>query len=149
MRACWLDADAPECWDDIHLNNTVIAQLQGSGRIPGPNLELPGWTEEMLGWLRSSEARMVSGERALQGAALFFIENRHRVIQHGRALSDLTESMGELVELRAMVRRQGEMILLLTDCVGEVEEFEERFGFVLGEKFRRVHLWVSLVRFWD
>ena len=49
MRAHWLDADVPECWDDIRLNDAIIAQLQGSGRVPGPDLELPGWTEEMLG----------------------------------------------------------------------------------------------------
>ena len=39
---------------------------------------------------------MVSGERVFQGAALLFIENHRQVIQHGQALSDLTESMGEL-----------------------------------------------------
>ena len=70
-----MDADVPECWDDVRLNDAIIAQLLGSGHIPGPDLELPGWTDEVLGQLRSSEARMVSGERALQGAALLFIEN--------------------------------------------------------------------------
>ena len=75
MRACQLDADVPERWDNVHLNDAIIAQLLGSGRIPGPDLELPGWTEEVLGRLRLSEVRMVSGERALQGAALLFIEN--------------------------------------------------------------------------
>ena len=98
-----LDADVPERWEDVRLNDAIIAQLMGSGRIPGPDLELPGWTEEVLGRLRSSEARLVSGERALQGVALLFIENRRRVVQHGRALSDLTESMGELAKLRAMI----------------------------------------------
>ena len=29
------------------------------------------------------------------------------------------------------------------------EEFEERFGYVFREKFRRVHLWVCLVWFRD
>ena len=108
-----MDANVPEHWDDVHLNNAIIAQLQGSGRYPLPNLELPGWTKEMLGRLRLSEARMVSGERVFQGAALLFIENRRWVVQHSWALSDLTESMGELAELRAMVRRQGETILSL------------------------------------
>ena len=121
MRVCWLDTDVPECWDNLHLNDTIIAQLLGSGRIPGPDLELPGWTEEVLRRLRSSEARMVSGERALQGATLLFIENRCRVVQHGRALSDLMESMGELTELRAMVRRQGETISSSTDRVTRLE----------------------------
>ena len=116
MRARWLDAD-------VRLNDAIIAQLLGSGRIPGPDLELPGWTEEVLGRLRSSEARMVSGERALQGAALLFIENRRRVIQHGRALSDLTELMGELAELRAMIRRQEETISLLMDRVMRLERW--------------------------
>ena len=74
-RACWLDADVPERWDDVCLNDAIIAQLQGSGCIPGPDLELPGWTEEMLGRLRLSEARIVSGERVFQGTALLFIEN--------------------------------------------------------------------------
>ena len=59
MRARWLDADIPVRWDDVCLNDAIIAQLLGSGCIPGPDLELPGWTEEVLGWLRSSEARMV------------------------------------------------------------------------------------------
>ena len=75
VRARWLDADVPERWEDIHLNDAIIAQLMGSGRIPGPDLELSEWTEEVLGRLRLSEARLVSGERALQGAALLFIEN--------------------------------------------------------------------------
>ena len=66
---------------------------------------------------------MVSGERAFQGAALLFIENCRWVIQHGRALSDLTELMGELAELRAMVRRQGEMISSLTDCMTRLERW--------------------------
>ena len=66
---------------------------------------------------------MVSGERALQGAALLFIENQRRVVQHGRALSDLTESMGELVELRAMIWRQEETISSLTDCVMGLERW--------------------------
>ena len=73
--ACQLDAKHPECWDNIHLNNAIIAQLQGLGCVPGPDLELPGWTAEMLSRLRSSEVRMVLGERAFQGAALLFIEN--------------------------------------------------------------------------
>ena len=123
MRAHRLDADVPECWDNVRLNDAIIAQLQGSGRIPSPNLELPGWTEEVLGRLRLSEARLVSGERVFQGVALFFIENRRQVVQHGRALSDLTESMGELTELRAMVRRQGDTILSLTDWVMRLERW--------------------------
>ena len=110
-----LDAEHPECWDNVCLNNAIIAQLQGSGHIPGPDLELSWWTMEMLGRLRPSEARMVLGERAFQGATLLFIENRRQVIQHSRALSDLMESMGELAELRAMVRRQGKTISSLTD----------------------------------
>ena len=121
VRVRRLDADVPEHWEDIRLNDAIIAQLMGSGRIPGPDLELPGWTEEVLGRLRSSEARLVSGERALQGAALLFIENRRRVVQHGRALSDLTESMGELAELRAMIRRQEGTIASLTDRVTRLE----------------------------
>ena len=75
MRARWLDTDVPKHWDNLCLNDAIIAQLQGSGCIPGPDLELPGWTKEMLGRLRSAEARMVSGERAFQGAALLSIEN--------------------------------------------------------------------------
>ena len=126
VRARRLDADVPEHWDDVHLNDAIIAQLLGSGRIPGPDLELPGWTKEVLGRLRSSEVRMVSGERALQGAALLFIENHCRVIQHGRTLSDLTESMGELVKLRAMIRRQEGTISSLTDCVTRLEGWRRR-----------------------
>ena len=133
VRAHRLDADVPECWDNVRLNDTIIAQLLGSGRIPGPDLELPGWTEEVLGWLRSSEARMVSGERAFQGAALLFIENRHWVIQHGQTLSDLTESMGELAELRAMIRRQEEMISLLTDRVMRLERWRRNSRRSLGD----------------
>ena len=118
-----LDAEHPKCWDNICLNNTIITQLQGSGHIPGPDLELPGWTMEMLGWLQLSEARMVSGERVFQGATLLFIENRCQVIQHGQALSDLMELMGELAKLRAMVRRQGETISSLTDHVTRLERW--------------------------
>ena len=133
MRAHQLDADVPKRWDDVCLNNTIIAQLLGLGCIPGPDLELPGWTEEILGRLRSSEARMVSGERALQGAALLFIENQRWVVQHGRTLSDLTESMGELAELRAMIRRQEGMILLLTDRVARLERWRRNSRRSLGD----------------
>ena len=121
-----MDADVPERWDDVRLNDAIIAQLMGSGRIPGPDLELPGWAAGMLGRLRALEARMVSGERALQGAALLFIENRRRVVQHGRTLSDLTESMGELAELRAMIRRQEGTISSLTDRVARLERWRTR-----------------------
>ena len=126
MRVRRLDADVPECWDDLRLNDAIVAQLLGSGRIPGPDLELLEWTGEMLRRLRSLEARLVSGERAFQGAALLFIENRRRVVQHGRALSDLTESMGELAELRTMVRRQEETISSLTDRVTRLERWRTR-----------------------
>ena len=121
-----MDTDVPERWEDVRLNDAIIAQLMGSGRIPGPDLELPGWTEEALGRLKSSEARLVSGERALQGAALLFIENRRRVVQHGWALSDLTESMGELAELKAMIRRQEGTIASLTDRVTRLERWRTR-----------------------
>ena len=126
MRARRLDADVPERWEDVRLNDAIITQLMGSGRIPGPDLELPGWTEEILGRLRSSEARLVLGERALQGAALLFIENRRWVVQHGRTPSDLTESMGELAKLRAMIRRQEETISSLTDRVTRLERWRTR-----------------------
>ena len=121
-----MDANIPERWDNLRLNDAIITQLLGLGRIPGPDLELPEWTGEMLRRLWSSEARLVSGERAFQGAALLFIENRRRVVQHGRALSDLTESMGELAELRAMVRRQEGMITSLTDRVTRLERWRTR-----------------------
>ena len=49
-----MDADVPERWDDVRLNGAIIAQLLGSGRIPGPDLELPGWTEGVLGRLSVS-----------------------------------------------------------------------------------------------
>ena len=127
VRVRWLDADVPECWEDVRLNDTIIAQLLGSGCIPGPYLELPEWTGEMLRQLRLSEARMVSGERAFQGVALLFIENRCWVVQHGQALSDLMESMGELAELRAMIRRQEEMISSLTDRVTRLEGWRRRW----------------------
>ena len=80
---------------------------------------------------------MVSGERVLQGAALFFIENRRWVFQHSRALSGLTESMGELVELRAMVRRQGEMISSLTDRVMRLERWRRNSRRGLGMSSKR------------
>ena len=70
---------------------------------------------------------MVSGERAFQGAALLFIENRCRVVQHGRTLSDLMESMGELAELRAVIRRQEETISSLTDRVTRLERWRTRW----------------------
>ena len=75
MRVRRLDANVPERWEDVRLNDAIIAQLLGLGCIPGPDLELPGWTEEVLGQLRLLEARMVLGERVFQGAALLFIEN--------------------------------------------------------------------------
>ena len=133
MRAHRLDTDVPERWDDVRLNDAVITQLQGSGHIPGPDLELPGWTEEMLGRLRLLEVRMVSGERAFQGAALLFIENRRQVVQHSRTLSDLTESMGELAELRAMIRRQEETISSLTDRVTRLERWRRNSRRSLGD----------------
>ena len=73
---------------------------------------------------------MVLGERVFQGATLLFIENQHWVVQNWWTLSDLTESIGELAELRAMVRRQGEMISLLTDHVMRPEGIVEG---VLGD----------------
>ena len=33
----------------LDANDAIIAQLLRLGCIPGPDLELPGWTEEVLG----------------------------------------------------------------------------------------------------
>ena len=47
------------------------------------------------------------------------------------------ESMGELAELRAMVRRQGEMISLLTDCVMRLERWRRNLWRGLGSSLGR------------
>ena len=80
---------------------------------------------------------MVSGERVFQGATLLFIENHHQVVQHSWALSNLMESMGELAELWAMVRRQGETISSLTDCVTRLERWRRNSRRGLGDSSGR------------
>ena len=80
---------------------------------------------------------MVLGERVFQGAALLLIENHCQVVQHSRALSDLTKSMGELAKLRAMVRRQLEMILSLTDWVMRLERWRRNLRRGLGSSLGR------------
>ena len=42
MRVHQLDAEVPKHWDDVRLNDAIIAQLMGSGHIPGPDLKAGG-----------------------------------------------------------------------------------------------------------
>ena len=88
---------------------------------------------EVLSRIQEPEAWMVTGERAFQAAGLLFMENWHQVVQNSQKLDNLVESMGELRELRQMVRRQGEMILSLTYCIMRLERRSRRSRRSLGD----------------
>ena len=62
-------ANNGEVWDDLHLNDIIMAQLQASS-VP-TEASLTAWEREIMGWLLHPEVRMVSGERALQASSLF------------------------------------------------------------------------------
>ena len=57
----------------------------------------------------------------LPGHQVTLMENHHQVVQNSWKLNDLMESMGELRELKELVREQGEKILSLMDCVMVLE----------------------------
>ena len=56
-------------WDDLRLNDVIMAQLQSSS-VPN-EASLMAWEREIMGRLLHPEVRMVSGERALQASSLF------------------------------------------------------------------------------
>ena len=89
---CCQGANRGERWGDVHLNDAIIAQVLAIGQNC-QDMELPKWVVEMLSWIREPEARMVTGERALQAASLLFMENRCQVVQNSWKLDDLVESM--------------------------------------------------------
>ena len=97
------------------------------------DMEMPKWVEEVLSRIKEPEAQMVTGERAFQAASLLFMENWCWVVQNSWKLDNLMESMGELRELRQAVRRQGEMILSLTDCITRLERRDRRGRRSLGD----------------
>ena len=58
-----------EIWEDLRLNDVIMAQLQASS-VP-TEASLTAWEREIMGRLLHPEVRMVSGERALQASSLF------------------------------------------------------------------------------
>ena len=62
-------ANNGEIWDDLRLNDVIMAQLQASS-VPN-EASLTAWEREIMGQLLHLEVRMVSGERALQASSLF------------------------------------------------------------------------------
>ena len=63
-------ANNGEIWEDLRLNDVIMAQLQAS-TIPLSEAYLTAWEREIMGRLLHPEVRMVSGERALQASSLF------------------------------------------------------------------------------
>ena len=58
-----------EIWEDLRLNDIIMAQLQASS-IP-TEVSLTAWEREIMGQLLHPEVCMISGEWALQASSLF------------------------------------------------------------------------------
>ena len=74
-------------WDDLRLNDVIMAQLQAS--LVPTEASLTAWELEIMGQLLHPEVRMVLGERALQASSLFTHRTRTMIVRcWNRVLSE-------------------------------------------------------------
>ena len=69
-----------EFWQDLCLNDTIMAQTQAMGHHQN-QFDVPHWAREMCNRAQEAEVRMVSGESVFQAAQLFYLDNR-QVLDH-------------------------------------------------------------------
>ena len=118
-------ANNGEIWDDLRLNDVIMAQLQASS-VP-TEASLMAWEKEIMGRLLHPEVRMVSGERALQASSLFTCRTRTMVVRCWNRVQEVGNEFSHVDTLEELVAEQGNMIESLVDRV-KVLEGQVRWG---------------------
>ena len=107
-------------WDDLCLNDVIMAQLQASA-VPAGEAYLTAWEREIMGQLLHLEVRMVSGERAIQASSLFTCHTHTMIIQCWNRVHEIREEFSHVDKLEGLVAAQREMIDSLADRVRILE----------------------------
>ena len=102
-----------EIWDDLCLNNVIMAQLQASS-VP-TETSLTAWEREIMGHLLHPEVRMVSGERALQASSLFTHRTRMMIVHCWNRVHEIREEFSRVDALEELVAEQRNTIESLMD----------------------------------
>ena len=108
-----------EIWEDLRLNDVIMAQLQASS-IP-TEASLTAWEREIMGQLLHPEVRMVFGERALQASSLFTCRTRTMIVRCWNRVQEVGDEFSRVDALEEMVVEQRNMIESLTDKVRILE----------------------------
>ena len=120
MDVCSRGANNGEIWEDLRLNDVIMAQLQAS-TILSSEAYLTAWEREIMGRLLHPEVRMVSGERALQASSLFTRRTRTMIVRCWNRVHEIREEFSRVDALEELVVEQGNMIESLTDRVRILE----------------------------
>ena len=113
-------ANNGEIWEDLRLNDVIMAQLQASAILSG-EAYLTAWEREIMGRLLHPEVRMVSGERALQASSLFTCRTRTMIVRCWNRVHEIREEFSRVDALEELVAEQRNMIESLTDRVRVLE----------------------------
>ena len=97
LTVCSRGANNGEVWDDLCLNDVIMAQLQASS-VP-TEASLTAWEREIMGCLLHPEVRMVSGERALQASSLFTRHTRTMIVRCWNWVHEIREEFSHVDEL--------------------------------------------------
>ena len=119
MDVCSRGANNGEIWDDLCLNDVIMAQLQASS-VPN-EASLTAWEREIMGWLLHPEVRMVSGERALQASSLFTRRTRTMIVRVWNRVQEVGNEFSRVDALEELVAEQKNAIELLMDRVRILE----------------------------
>ena len=129
-------ANNGEIWEDLHLNDVIMAQLQAS--LVPTEASLTAWEREIMGRLLHPEVRMVSGERALQTSSLFTHHTCTMIVHCWNQIQEVGNEFSRVDALEELVAEQRDMIKSLTDQVRLLE------GRVNRGHVRRVNRSLSL-----
>ena len=108
-----------EIWDDLRLNNMIMAQIQASS-VP-TEASLMAWEREIMGCLLHPEVRMVSGERALQASSLFTHRTRTMIVCCWNRVQEVGNEFSRVDALEELVAEQSNTIESLMDRVRFLE----------------------------
>ena len=112
-------ANNGEIWEDLRLNDVIMAQLQAS--LVPTEASLTAWEREIMGCLLHPEVRMVSGERALQASSLFTCRTRTMIVCCWNRIQEVSNEFSRVDALEELVAEQRDMIKSLTDRVRLLE----------------------------
>ena len=124
LEVCSRGSNNGEIWDDLRLNDVIMAQFQASS-VP-TEASLMAWEREIMSRLLHLEVRMVSGERALQASSLFTRRTRTMIVHCWNRVHEIREEFSHVDALEELVTEQRNMLESLTDRVRILEGWVNR-----------------------